>query len=114
MVLTSPLIPYSLEIDGKWCRIIHNNQPLSAESATNWVMFHFIVRPFQTETVNKNANATNDLTPMETPENHKEPKIRGDTNEVNNEQEPTIEEMHVTALENTPSHLQENDAFQRH
>lgn len=26
MVLTSPSIPYSLEIDGEWCRIIHNNQ----------------------------------------------------------------------------------------
>ena len=28
MVLTSPLIPYSLQIGGEWCRIIHNNQLL--------------------------------------------------------------------------------------
>lgn len=26
MVLTSPSVPYSLKIDGEWCRIIHNNQ----------------------------------------------------------------------------------------
>ena len=28
MVLTSPSIPYSLQIGGEWCRIIHNNQLL--------------------------------------------------------------------------------------
>ena len=28
MVLTSPSIPYSLNIGGEWCRIIHNNQLL--------------------------------------------------------------------------------------
>ena len=26
MVLTSPSIPYSLNIGGEWCRVIHNNQ----------------------------------------------------------------------------------------
>ncbi len=26
MVLNSPSVPYSLKIDGEWCRIIHNNQ----------------------------------------------------------------------------------------
>ena len=28
MVLTSPSIPYSLQIGGEWCRVIHNNQLL--------------------------------------------------------------------------------------
>ena len=28
MVLTSPSIPYSLNIGGEWCRVIHNNQLL--------------------------------------------------------------------------------------
>ena len=28
MVLTTPSIPYSLQIGGEWCRIIHNNQLL--------------------------------------------------------------------------------------
>ena len=28
IVLTAPLIPYSLQIGGGWCRIIHNNQQL--------------------------------------------------------------------------------------
>ena len=35
IVLTSPSIPYSLEIDGEWCRIIHNNQLLSC-SKVGW------------------------------------------------------------------------------
>ena len=28
MVLTAPSIPYSLQIGGEWCRVIHNNQLL--------------------------------------------------------------------------------------
>ena len=51
-----------------------------------------------TETVDENSNTTNDLTAMQNPENNNESEIKMDTNEVNNEPEPTIEEVHETAL----------------
>ena len=118
IVLTSQSIPYSLQIGGEWCRVIHSNQQKICSNCNETghtrkdsptiecrchqlghLSFHCPTNdPIHTETADETPITTENDTPMDNTEDNTEPE---NTTEEHNDLEQMTEEPRETPPEMT-------------
>ena len=86
IVVTAPSIPYSLQISGEWCRIIHNNQQLILGHIT----YHCPTKILRHSETTVEEPTTNDNT--ENNETSDFPTLMDETETPNDEKSPMDEE----------------------
>ena len=130
MVLNSPSIPYSLQIGGEWCCIIHSHQIRicsnydgQGHSSKNCptiecrkckqlghLSFHCPTNDVNhTETADENSDITDNDTQMDNTEDHNEPEHTMEPTEEHNDPEQIIEEPRETPPEITATNPRDDN-----